>query len=246
MCAASPPRAAGAAGPFPARPAAQTLASVPKTFPQPGGCRALWGLFLEDSDDQCDPLHRPFPDLFTFRREHLAGLSALSPPCATARDLSRRPPGSASGTAAPKGKRYPDVTKPAPPILVARHPPRRLYLLRLTPKHRYWAGRPPAALGSRLSGARAGAHALCGGLPPRERAEMSGAARAGDQPRGALAPRIQVGSPGTRAPGPECPWRGAPLPRAPASPLAPSALCNPRPLRREGWPARTEPHIRRR
>lgn len=139
--------------------------------------------------------------------------SPPSPPCATARDLSRRPPGSASGTAAPKGRRYPDVTKPAPPILVARHPPRRLYLLRLTPKHRYWAGGPPAALGSRLSGARAGAHALCGGLPPRERAEMSGAARTGDQPRGSLAPRIQVGSPGTRAPGPECPWCGAPLPR---------------------------------
>lgn len=114
------PRLPKPPAPSPSGPIAQRLASDLKTFPQLGGCRALWGLFVEYPDDQCEP--RSLPALPFRRRTPRGSQPSLSPPepCATAQDLSRQAaPSSASGTAAPKGWRYPDVTKPAPPTPVA-------------------------------------------------------------------------------------------------------------------------------
>lgn len=72
------PRLPKPPAPSPSGPIAQRLASGLKTFPQLGGCRALWGLFVEYPDDQCEPLSSPFLVRFTFPQANTSRVSALS------------------------------------------------------------------------------------------------------------------------------------------------------------------------
>lgn len=107
---------------------------------------------------QCDTRLRPVlcsdTRALSSPGRHLTGLLALS---STSRVLHNSPGPLQTGctqlrcrTGAPKGWRYPDVTKPTPPTLVAVEssrpptPARRLYLLCLTSKY-HPPGSPPGA-----------------------------------------------------------------------------------------------------